>query len=116
MGIEIMSKLEEGTENINMLGLYNLMRYALCTLRFLASTPLFSHLPILSLALFLILSFSFSPIISSSHLPILSEAWPVTYYVDATNGNDANNGLSEVTPWKTIAKVNASRFNPGVRR
>ena len=36
-----------------------------------------------------------------------------TYYVDATNGNDANNGLSEATPWKTIAKVNALKFNPG---
>jgi hypothetical protein len=33
--------------------------------------------------------------------------------VDATNGNDSNNGLSETTAWKTIAKVNASRFNPG---
>jgi hypothetical protein len=51
-----------------------------------------------------------------SRLPILSNAWAATYYVDATNGNDANNGLSEVTPWKTIAKVNAPRFNPGVRR
>jgi hypothetical protein len=36
-----------------------------------------------------------------------------TYYVDATNGNDRNNGLSPSTPWKTIAKVNASRFQPG---
>jgi hypothetical protein len=43
-------------------------------------------------------------------------SWAATYYVDATNGNDFNNGLSESTPWKTIAKVNASRFNPGVRR
>ena len=30
-----------------------------------------------------------------------------TYYVDATNGNDSNNGLSESLAWKTIAKVNA---------
>jgi hypothetical protein len=33
--------------------------------------------------------------------------------VDATNGNDSNNGLSESTSWKTIAKVNSSNFNPG---
>jgi len=33
--------------------------------------------------------------------------------VDATNGNDRNNGTSPSTPWKTIAKVNASRFYPG---
>jgi hypothetical protein len=40
-------------------------------------------------------------------------AWAATYYVDATNGNDTNNGLSEATPWKTIAKVNGSKFLPG---
>ena len=44
---------------------------------------------------------------------IPSTAWSATYYVDATNGNDSNPGLSGVTPWKTIAKVNASRFYPG---
>jgi hypothetical protein len=33
--------------------------------------------------------------------------------VDGTNGNDGNSGLSPSTPWKTIAKVNASNFNPG---
>ncbi len=36
-----------------------------------------------------------------------------TYYVDATKGNDSNNGLSESLAWKTIAKVNTSKFNPG---
>ncbi len=42
-----------------------------------------------------------------------SVGWAATYYVDATNGNDSNNGTSESTPWKTISKVSASRFNPG---
>jgi len=42
-----------------------------------------------------------------------SAGWAATYYVDATNGLDKNNGLSEATAWKTIAKVNASRFVPG---
>jgi hypothetical protein len=28
-------------------------------------------------------------------------------------GNDANDGLSPVTPWRTVAKVNSSRFRPG---
>jgi len=28
--------------------------------------------------------------------------------VDATNGNDSNNATSQLTPWKTIAKVNPS--------
>jgi hypothetical protein len=65
----------------------------------------FSHIPILSSSLFLI--------ISSSHFLIISDAWSANYYVDATNGNDKNNGLSLSTAWKTIAKVDGSRFNPG---
>jgi len=36
-----------------------------------------------------------------------------TYYVDATNGNDSNDGLSPITPWRTIAKVNSETFSPG---
>lgn len=47
---------------------------------------------------------------------IHSKAFAATYYADATNGNDSNNGTSELTPWKTIAKADASRFNPEVRR
>jgi len=39
--------------------------------------------------------------------------WTATYYVDATNGNDNNFGLSTTTAWKTIAKVNQSNFLPG---
>jgi len=67
--------------------------------------PPVSSLPILSLSLFLIISFTL--------LPIISEAWAVTYYVDAANGNDTNNALSTATAWKTIAKVNASFFSAG---
>jgi parallel beta-helix repeat protein len=29
-----------------------------------------------------------------------------TFYVDATLGNDTNNGTSSATPWRTLAKVN----------
>ena len=35
------------------------------------------------------------------------------YYVDATNGNDSNNGRSLGTAWKTLARVNQSSFLPG---
>ncbi|GAA4302362.1 right-handed parallel beta-helix repeat-containing protein [Aestuariibaculum suncheonense] len=37
------------------------------------------------------------------------------YYVDATLGNDSNNGTSDATPWKTLNKVNnsSSGFMPG---
>jgi len=44
---------------------------------------------------------------------ISSPAWSSTYYVDATKGNDLNSGISEISPWKTIAKINNSTFNPG---
>jgi len=37
------------------------------------------------------------------------------YYVDFTGGIDANNGLTPVTAWKTIAKVNAIVFSAGSR-
>jgi hypothetical protein len=36
-----------------------------------------------------------------------------TYYVDAARGDDKNNGLTQTSAWKTIAKVNTSRFQPG---
>jgi len=42
-----------------------------------------------------------------------SASWATTYYVDATNGNDGNNGTSQATAWKSIAKVNAYAFTPG---
>jgi hypothetical protein len=35
------------------------------------------------------------------------------YYVDATTGNDAKDGLTPETAWKTLAKVNATTFVPG---
>ena len=62
------------------------------------------------LTLSIVSFFLFTPFLISS------AAWSATYYVDATNGNDANNGTSELTSWKTIAKVDASRFNPGDKR
>ena len=35
------------------------------------------------------------------------------YYVDATRGDDSNPGINSSLPWKTLAKVTASSFNPG---
>lgn len=35
------------------------------------------------------------------------------YYVNSKDGNDNNSGLSPNLAWKTIAKVNNSKFNPG---
>jgi hypothetical protein len=38
-----------------------------------------------------------------------------TYYVDARKGSDANAGTSPAKAWQTLAKVNASEFQPGDR-
>jgi hypothetical protein len=35
------------------------------------------------------------------------------YYVDATNGNDSNNGTSQGSAWQTTLKVSGFTFNPG---
>ena len=42
-----------------------------------------------------------------------SPALSATYYVDCTASNDQGTGTSPSTPWKTINKVNSSRFSPG---
>ena len=36
-----------------------------------------------------------------------------TYYVDSASGNDSNDGTSSSTSWRTIAKVNSTRFAAG---
>ena len=40
-------------------------------------------------------------------------AFCASYYVDAVSGNDANNGLSAESAWKTLDKVNAAGFREG---
>lgn len=36
-----------------------------------------------------------------------------TYYVDADNGSDENDGLSEGKAWQSLSKVNHTEFEPG---
>jgi len=43
----------------------------------------------------------------------LKSTQAATYYIDATNGNDTNNGLSSTIAWRTIAKINSQTFSPG---
>ena len=43
----------------------------------------------------------------------LSEGWAATYYVDSVDGNDSRDGQTQSTAWRSIEKVNATRFNPG---
>ena len=44
---------------------------------------------------------------------ILTFGQGTNYYIDATNGNDSNNGTSPATAWKTLTKVSGSSFSPG---
>jgi len=41
--------------------------------------------------------------------------WATDYYVDASNGNDSNNGLSSSNAWRTVGRVNNAMgmFQPG---
>lgn len=42
-----------------------------------------------------------------------AQATGVTYFVNATNGDDANDGITEQTAWKSLEKVNSVTFQPG---
>src|SRR5271170_62173 len=35
------------------------------------------------------------------------------YYIDAVGGNDANNGTSQTSAWRTLGKINSTAFQPG---
>ncbi len=59
-------------------------------------------------------------IVDLEDLSLLASNWgaqtsQIDYYVDATDGNDANTGLSPSAAWKTVAKVNSMTFNAGER-
>jgi hypothetical protein len=40
-----------------------------------------------------------------------TEAWAATYYFSSINGNDSNLGNSMASPWKSIAKMQATINN-----
>ena len=44
---------------------------------------------------------------------IISTNYAATYYVDGSNGNDNNSGLSPDQAWQTINKVNNFSFQSG---
>jgi len=54
-----------------------------------------------------------NPEINDEILLNLSLGNPRVYFVDASAGNDTNDGLSEDNPWKSLEKVNNSTFIPG---
>ncbi|WP_290858949.1 right-handed parallel beta-helix repeat-containing protein [Hamadaea sp.] len=50
-------------------------------------------------------------IVTAMHTPAL--AANTTYYVDASAGADANSGLDQSHPWKSLSKINATTFGAG---
>jgi hypothetical protein len=57
-------------------------------------------------------SFASAPSTTTTTTPGATSAGK-TYYVDASSGNDSNNGLSSVSPWKTLAKVSSFAWSTG---
>jgi len=50
--------------------------------------------------------------VSAIFIPEVASGTGKVYYVDDTAGEDANNGLSPASAWKTIEKVNSAPLNP----
>lgn len=40
-------------------------------------------------------------------------SYATDYYINSVTGNDLNNGTSQATPWRTIANINTTTFQPG---
>ncbi|MCP3891050.1 MAG: T9SS type A sorting domain-containing protein [Desulfobulbaceae bacterium] len=55
-----------------------------------------------------------SPIIDKIVISSDTSARPsAAFYINASTGNDDNNGLSSTSPWKSISKVNSLKLIPG---
>ncbi|OXM14394.1 hypothetical protein [Paenibacillus herberti] len=52
--------------------------------------------------------------VSKETPPAISDG-NTAYYVSSSAGDDANDGLTEATTWKTLAKVSGMTFLPGDR-
>ena len=57
----------------------------------------------------MIRAFPYLAALAISALPALA----TTYYVDSTQGDDANPGTNATTPWKSLSKINRTDFKPG---
>jgi hypothetical protein len=48
-------------------------------------------------------------------LPLPATVRAATYHADSVVGNDANDGRSAATAWRSLSKINATAFQPGDR-
>ncbi len=48
-----------------------------------------------------------------SQSPVSAAATPNTFYVDSLAGDDAHDGTSPASAWKSLARVNSATFLPG---
>jgi hypothetical protein len=53
--------------------------------------------------------------VASILLALAASGWAATYHVDCAKGSDANAGSATSAAWKSLEKVNASRFRAGDR-
>lgn len=85
----------------------------------ISSTGVYTPPPVVApgLSVSVIAKSYYSPTSSAqAHVTIVPSPTPPsahTYYIDATGGNDTNDGRSPLTAWRTVAKVNSSSFLPG---
>ena len=70
-------------------------------------------LSIVLLALSILLGCNQTPTPTTLETKLRPLAVGTSYYVDSSGGNDANNGTSSGTAWKTLTKVNGFTFQPG---
>jgi len=61
-----------------------------------------------AVAVLMLLSFNFPGVPKPAHA-----SGGTTYYVDSIGGNDINDGLSELTPWQSLTKLNEGAYQPG---
>jgi hypothetical protein len=52
-------------------------------------------------------------LISKGRISVTPQSPGSTYYLDAENGDDTNDGLSPLTPWKSLKKANEKTYGPG---
>ncbi|MFC3799328.1 family 16 glycoside hydrolase [Cohnella sp. GCM10012308] len=65
------------------------------------------------LSIGLIFTLMLSCTLSIPSLATKTYANNTTYYVDSVGGSDSNSGLSDSSAWQSLAKVNATTFQPG---